>query len=47
MAQRYVSTPLGLHQPVWVDDPEFDVDTHLRRVACPLPGGMAEFDSLY
>jgi WS/DGAT/MGAT family acyltransferase len=46
MRQRYLGTPLGLHQPTWVDDPEFDLDTQLRRVACPAPGGMAELCAL-
>jgi WS/DGAT/MGAT family acyltransferase len=43
LRQRYVETPLGLHRPVWVDDPDFDLDVHMRRIACPSPGGMAEF----
>ena len=40
---RYLSTPLGLHHPIWVEDPEFDLDAHVRRVVCPAPGGMVEF----
>ena len=44
--QRYLSTPLGIHQPIWVDDPEFDLDAHVRYVACPAPGGMREFCAL-
>ena len=39
LRQRYVETPLGLHRPVWVDDPDFDLDVHMRRIACPSPGG--------
>jgi WS/DGAT/MGAT family acyltransferase len=46
LRKRYLPTPLGVHQPVWVDDPEFELDAHLRRVACPSPGGMVEFCSL-
>lgn len=34
--------PLHLAQPVWVDDPEFDLAYHLRRLALPKPGGMTE-----
>ena len=26
-------------RPVWVDDPDFDLDFHIRRAALPLPGG--------
>jgi len=34
-------TPLGLDRPVWVDDPQFDVENHLIRAACPRPGDLA------
>ena len=43
---RYLPTPLGLHHPIWVEDPEFDLDAHVRRVVCPAPGGMEEFCTL-
>jgi len=43
---RYLPTPLGLHHPIWVEDPEFDLDAHVRRVVCPAPGGMKEFCAL-
>jgi diacylglycerol O-acyltransferase / wax synthase len=46
LRQRSLPTPLGLHQPIWVDDPEFDLDSHVRRVVCPAPGGMTEFCTL-
>jgi WS/DGAT/MGAT family acyltransferase len=45
---RYAPTPLGLHFPVWVDDPDFNVDYHVRRVVCPAPGdqkALCEFIS--
>lgn len=35
---RYVPSPLGLGYPLWVDDPDFNLDYHLRHVACPAPG---------
>jgi diacylglycerol O-acyltransferase len=31
--------PLDLHRPVWFDDPDFDFDYHVRRIAVPSPGG--------
>ena len=34
--------PCASGHPVWVDDPEFDIDNHLRRAALPSPGGMRE-----
>jgi diacylglycerol O-acyltransferase / wax synthase len=35
---KFLKVPLGLHHPVWVDDPDFDLDYHVRRIACPTPG---------
>jgi WS/DGAT/MGAT family acyltransferase len=46
LRQRYLRVPLGLNHPVWVDDPEFDLDYHLRRVGCPAPGTMPELCEL-
>ncbi len=40
--RRLVEVPLRLGEPVWVDDPEFDIDNHVRRAALPSPGGMRE-----
>lgn len=30
------------NRPVWVDDPHFQIDYHIRHVALPHPGGLAE-----
>jgi diacylglycerol O-acyltransferase / wax synthase len=46
MRQRYVDTPLGIHHPLWIDDPDFDLDVHLRRVVCPPPGNLKQFCTL-
>ena len=35
---RIARVPFGLHRPVWVDDPEFDIEYHMRYVSCPAPG---------
>ncbi len=43
---KFLKVPFGLHHPVWVDDPQFDVDYHLRRVACPTPGDRKAFCEL-
>jgi diacylglycerol O-acyltransferase len=40
--RRLVEVPLRLGHPIWVDDPEFDIDNHLRRAALPAPGGFRE-----
>lgn len=35
---RLVETPLGLDNPVWVEDGEFDLDFHIRRHKLARPG---------
>ncbi len=45
-AQKLVEVPLGLDLPYWVDDPDFDVAHHVRRIAVPSPGGMRELAEL-
>lgn len=37
--QRLAFVPLGLGHPVWVDDPEFDLEYHVRHTTVPSPGG--------
>jgi diacylglycerol O-acyltransferase / wax synthase len=44
--QRVTRTPLGLDNPVWADDPRFDIRWHVRRAALPQPGAMAELREL-
>jgi len=39
---KLAPTPFGLHHPVWIEDPDFDLDFHVRRIACPAPGGPHE-----
>lgn len=38
--QRLVDPGVGLAPPRWVDDPDFDLSWHLRRVALPHGGGL-------
>jgi diacylglycerol O-acyltransferase len=38
--------PLDLGRPVWVDDPHFSIDYHLRHTALPAPGGEGELRKL-
>ena len=39
--QRVRMLPLSLGRPVWIDDPQFDLDYHLRWTAVPSPGDDA------
>jgi diacylglycerol O-acyltransferase / wax synthase len=36
--QKLRTVPWDLGRPVWVDDPGFDIDYHIRRTALPAPG---------
>ncbi len=40
--QRLEEPPLGLANPVWVDDPGFDLTWHVRAAALPAPAGDDE-----
>ncbi|TFV54917.1 wax ester/triacylglycerol synthase family O-acyltransferase [Geodermatophilus sp. DF01-2] len=40
--QRVLEVPGHLANPVWVDDPDFDVEYHVRRSAVPRPGSEAQ-----
>jgi WS/DGAT/MGAT family acyltransferase len=44
--RRLAEIPLGLHHPLWVEDPDFDLDYHLRHIAVPPPGGPKELAEL-
>lgn len=41
--QRVRTVPLGLGRPIYVDDPHFDLEYHVRHTALPAPGGDTEF----
>ena len=41
--QRVRRVPLEFGRPLWVDDPHFDLDYHLRHTALPTPGDDALF----
>ena len=39
---KLVNVPLGLDHPYWVEDPDFDIDFHIRETAVPPPGGARQ-----
>jgi diacylglycerol O-acyltransferase / wax synthase len=44
--QRLVSPPLESGRPVWADDPNFNLDYHVRHTALPEPGDEDQLLSL-
>jgi diacylglycerol O-acyltransferase len=42
--RRIVEVPGGLHHPVWIEDPDFDLDFHVRRIGVAAPGGRRQMD---
>ncbi|MGC0420470.1 wax ester/triacylglycerol synthase family O-acyltransferase [Embleya sp. AB8] len=46
LRRKLVQSPWGLARPYWVEDPEFDLDAHLRRATVAAPGGRRELAAL-
>src|SRR5580704_3931386 len=44
--QKVRFVPFELGRPVWVDDPHFNIEYHLRHTALPTPGGESELRKL-
>lgn len=44
--RRLVEVPFGINHPIWIEDPDFDLDWHLRHIAVPQPGGIKELCEL-
>jgi diacylglycerol O-acyltransferase len=42
LRRKLLTVPLGLDQPYWVDDPNFDIEYHIREIALPRPGSEAQ-----
>lgn len=42
LRRRLLEVPGGLARPFWIEEPEIDLDLHLRRAAVPSPGGRHE-----
>jgi WS/DGAT/MGAT family acyltransferase len=43
---RLVEVPFGLDRPGWIEDPDFDLDAHIRRIGVPPPGGPEQLGNL-
>lgn len=42
LRRKLLNVPLGLDQPYWVDDADFDIEYHIREIALPRPGSDAQ-----
>ncbi|NMM23338.1 MAG: wax ester/triacylglycerol synthase family O-acyltransferase [Phycicoccus sp.] len=38
LRRRLVMVPFGLDHPYWIEDPDFDIEFHVRELALPFPG---------
>lgn len=38
LRRRLVEVPFGIDRPYWIEDPNFDLDYHIREIALPAPG---------
>lgn len=44
--RRLVEVPFGLHHPLWIEDPDFDIEFHIRATALPSPGTQEQLATL-
>jgi WS/DGAT/MGAT family acyltransferase len=44
--QKLAFVPFGQGRPVWVDDPHFNLDYHVRKTALPAPGSDEQLRNL-
>jgi diacylglycerol O-acyltransferase / wax synthase len=42
LRQRLVYVPMSIDYPYWVDDPNFDIDLHIKHIALPQTGSWKE-----
>lgn len=40
--RRIVELPLRMHHPVWIEDPDFELDRHVKYRTVAAPGGLRE-----
>ena len=44
--RRLLTVPFHLNDPVWIEDPDFDIANHVHQVAVPPPGGRDELGEI-
>ncbi len=43
--RRLVEVPFGLDHPYWIEDPNFDLDFHVRHIGLPPPGDSRQLSA--
>lgn len=43
LRRKLIRVPFDLDRPYWVDDPDFDIEFHVRHLALPEPGDWKQF----
>ncbi len=46
LRQRLVYVPMSIDYPYWVDDPNFNIDLHIRHIAIPQPSNWKQLRAL-
>jgi diacylglycerol O-acyltransferase / wax synthase len=46
LTRRLRNVPFNLDHPFWIEDPDFDLDFHVRHTAVPPPGGDQQVQDL-
>lgn len=46
LTQKLASVPMSLDRPVWVTDPQFNLDNHLSHIQLDSPGGWKQLRTL-
>jgi diacylglycerol O-acyltransferase / wax synthase len=46
MRRKLVEVPLGIDHPYWIEDPNLDLDFHIRQTAVPPPGTDEQLSEL-
>jgi diacylglycerol O-acyltransferase / wax synthase len=46
LRRKLAPTPFNINHPVWVEDPDFDLDYHVRRIGCPPPGSEEQLSRI-
>lgn len=44
--RKLVEVPFSLDQPYWIEDPDFDLEFHVRHIALPKPGDWRQLSIL-